>query len=99
MPSVFRAPEIIAGMEWDDQIDIWSIGVMIWDLPGENRQLLLVLFRKILRWLPEDRPSAEDLNDDDFICQFLSKAEPSNHSSTILIDAWSLSAVDMSIVR
>lgn len=30
MPGVFRAPEIIAGMEWDSQIDIWSVGVMVW---------------------------------------------------------------------
>lgn len=29
MPSVFRAPEVIAEMEWDSQIDIWSVGVMV----------------------------------------------------------------------
>ena len=29
MPGVFRAPEIIAGMEWNSKIDIWSIGVMV----------------------------------------------------------------------
>lgn len=29
MPAVFRAPEIIAGMKWDSQIDIWSVGVMV----------------------------------------------------------------------
>lgn len=29
MPGVFRAPEIIAEMEWDSQIDIWSVGVMV----------------------------------------------------------------------
>lgn len=29
MPAQFRAPEIIAGMEWDSKIDIWSIGVMV----------------------------------------------------------------------
>ncbi|KAK5687867.1 hypothetical protein LTR17_026698 [Elasticomyces elasticus] len=32
MPGVFRAPEVVAGMEWDSQIDIWSVGVMIWNL-------------------------------------------------------------------
>ncbi|KAK5990076.1 putative serine/threonine-protein kinase clkA-like protein [Cladobotryum mycophilum] len=32
MPGIYRAPEIIMGMEWDCKIDIWSIGVMIWDL-------------------------------------------------------------------
>ena len=29
MPGVFRAPEIIAGMEWDSKVDIWSVGVMV----------------------------------------------------------------------
>lgn len=29
MPGVFRAPEVIAGMEWDCKIDIWSVGVMV----------------------------------------------------------------------
>ena len=34
MPGVFRVPEIIAGMEWDSRIDIWSVGVMVRvDLP------------------------------------------------------------------
>lgn len=29
MPGVYRAPEIILGMEWNSKIDIWSIGVMV----------------------------------------------------------------------
>lgn len=29
MPGVFRAPEVVAGMEWDSKIDIWSVGVMV----------------------------------------------------------------------
>ncbi len=28
MPGVYRAPEVIMGMEWDCKIDIWSVGVM-----------------------------------------------------------------------
>ncbi|KAH6648912.1 kinase-like domain-containing protein [Truncatella angustata] len=32
MPGVYRAPEIIMGMEWDSKIDIGSVGVIIWDL-------------------------------------------------------------------
>ncbi|KAK5999532.1 hypothetical protein QM012_005385 [Aureobasidium pullulans] len=32
MPGVYRAPEVIADMEWDSKIDIWSVGVMTWDL-------------------------------------------------------------------
>lgn len=29
MPGVYRAPEIILGMEWDSKIDLWSVGVMV----------------------------------------------------------------------
>ncbi|KAG8423042.1 hypothetical protein J3459_009840 [Metarhizium acridum] len=29
MPGVYRAPEVIMGMEWGSKIDIWSIGVMV----------------------------------------------------------------------
>lgn len=29
MPGVFRAPEIIAGRQWDSKIDIWAFGVMV----------------------------------------------------------------------
>ena len=29
MPGVYRAPEVILGMEWDSKIDIWSVGVMV----------------------------------------------------------------------
>lgn len=29
MPGIYRAPEVILGMEWDSKIDIWSIGVMV----------------------------------------------------------------------
>ncbi|KXX77730.1 Serine/threonine-protein kinase SRPK [Madurella mycetomatis] len=137
MPGVYRAPEIIIGAEWDFKIDIWSIGVMIWDLfeggrlfrtvkdghlndeqhlaemvsllgpppkkflnlndkcrrywdsegnwiaktpipnqtiesrerrlQGKEKELLIALVRKILRWLPEDRPTAAELFDDEFL--------------------------------
>lgn len=40
-------------------------------LEGRDRELLLRLMRKILCWLPEDRPSAEDLYNDGFIYQFV----------------------------
>ncbi|KAH7329486.1 kinase-like domain-containing protein [Stachybotrys elegans] len=139
MPGVYRAPEVIMGMEWDSKIDIWSVCVMIWNLfeggnlfhaakdghlndeqhlaemvslmgpppneflersemcrkywdtdgnwiaatpipdqslesreirlEGRDKELLLRLARKILRWLPEDRPSAEDLFEDQFVVQ------------------------------
>lgn len=38
-------------------------------LEGENKRLFLQLLRKILRWLPEDRPSASDLLDDENLRQ------------------------------
>jgi hypothetical protein len=40
-------------------------------LEGEDQRLLLALARKILRWCPEDRPSAEGLIDDEFLTQHL----------------------------
>jgi hypothetical protein len=36
---------------------------------GNDQKLLLRLLRKIMRWLPEERPSAEDLFKDEFIYQ------------------------------
>lgn len=39
-------------------------------LRGKDKQLLLHLARKILRWDPEERPSAEGLFDDEFLNQF-----------------------------
>ena len=46
-------------------------------LKGKDRELLLALVRKILRWLPEDRPSAEELFEDEFILQFMNENESS----------------------
>ncbi|KAM3420658.1 hypothetical protein BST61_g3913 [Cercospora zeina] len=143
MPGILRAPEVIAGMGCGSQIDIWSVGVMIWNLledenlfspfeddhlndevhfaqmisllgpppkqflerstqcckywdsegnwiaatpvpnqtlesremrlSGNDRALLLALIRKILKWLPEERPTAQELFEDDFIMQFMSQ--------------------------
>ncbi|KIV97852.1 hypothetical protein PV10_01557 [Exophiala mesophila] len=36
---------------------------------GREKELLLALARKILRWLPEDRPSAEELFEDEYLKQ------------------------------
>ncbi|KAK5709190.1 hypothetical protein LTR17_020014 [Elasticomyces elasticus] len=41
MPSVYRAPEVILGMSWSYPIDIWSFGMMAWDL-SEPRRLFRV---------------------------------------------------------
>lgn len=29
MPDLYRAPEVVLGMEWDNKVDIWSMGVMV----------------------------------------------------------------------
>ncbi|EER39562.1 protein kinase [Histoplasma capsulatum var. duboisii H88] len=139
MPGIYRAPEVILGMEWDRKVDIWSIGLMTWDifeggrlfiarkdgilddeqhlaeivsllgppplefikgnskcleywdeegnwkgsipipdqsfetrewrLNEEDRALFLKYLRRILRWKPEERPTAEELAFDDFLMQ------------------------------
>ncbi|KAM3495664.1 hypothetical protein MY3957_001032 [Beauveria namnaoensis] len=40
MPLVYRAPEVILGMGWSSKVDIWSVGVMVWDLL-EGKRLFL----------------------------------------------------------
>jgi hypothetical protein len=39
-------------------------------LLGKDKELLLQLVRKVLRWIPEERPLAEGLFDDEFLNQF-----------------------------
>ena len=29
MPAVYRAPEVILGMEWSYPVDVWSVAVMV----------------------------------------------------------------------
>jgi serine/threonine protein kinase len=29
MPGIYRAPEVILGMDWDCKVDIWSVGMMV----------------------------------------------------------------------
>ena len=29
MPMPYRAPEVILGMEWDNAVDIWSLGLLV----------------------------------------------------------------------
>lgn len=38
-------------------------------LKGKDQELLLNLVRKVLRWNPEERPSAQDLFEDEFLTQ------------------------------
>ncbi|KAJ7228639.1 putative CDK4/6 [Mycena pura] len=35
-PYQYRAPEVIFDIPWDEKVDIWSVGVMIWDLLGNG---------------------------------------------------------------
>ncbi|KAK7428129.1 hypothetical protein QQZ08_005368 [Neonectria magnoliae] len=32
MPVPYRAPEVILGMTWGNAVDIWSVGLLAWDL-------------------------------------------------------------------
>ncbi|CEL00638.1 hypothetical protein ASPCAL00236 [Aspergillus calidoustus] len=32
MPNVYRAPEVMLGMEWNNKVDIWAVGQMAWTL-------------------------------------------------------------------
>ncbi|EPS32852.1 hypothetical protein PDE_07813 [Penicillium oxalicum 114-2] len=38
LPDIYRAPEVILNMSWDSNVDIWNVGMLIWD-PFENRHL------------------------------------------------------------
>lgn len=40
-----------------------------WRLDEEDRALFLKYLRRILRWRPEERPTAEELAFDDFLMQ------------------------------
>lgn len=36
MPDVYRAPEVILGMEWSSKVDLWSVGVMVSFCPPQT---------------------------------------------------------------
>ncbi|PIG69628.1 hypothetical protein AARAC_006630 [Aspergillus arachidicola] len=42
MPNVYRAPEVLLGMDWDNKVDIWDLGQMAWTLFEQGH-----LFRNI----------------------------------------------------
>ncbi|KAE8329156.1 kinase-like protein [Aspergillus sergii] len=42
MPNVYRAPEVLLGMDWDNKVDIWGLGQMAWTLFEQGH-----LFRNI----------------------------------------------------
>lgn len=44
MPGIYRAPEVILGMDWDSKVDMWAIGVMVGIyLPCQPRRPLALL--------------------------------------------------------
>jgi hypothetical protein len=46
-------------------------------LKGKDRVMLLALMRKLLKWLPEERPSAQDLFEDEFLLLYdVSERDP-----------------------
>ena len=44
-------------------------------LEGEDYDLFVAFARKVLRWLPEERPRADDLIGDDFLSQHIRDRE------------------------
>ncbi|RKL46828.1 hypothetical protein BFJ72_g2568 [Fusarium proliferatum] len=36
MPLPYRAPEVILGMTWGNYVDVWSVGLLAWDLLHEK---------------------------------------------------------------
>ncbi|KAF5576170.1 serine threonine kinase [Fusarium pseudocircinatum] len=36
MPLPYRAPEVILGMTWGNYVDVWSVGLLAWDLLHKN---------------------------------------------------------------
>ncbi|KAG5304310.1 protein kinase [Histoplasma capsulatum G186AR] len=146
MPDVYRAPEAILWMEWNDKVDIWNVAVLLWDLvskrhlfdgrdsegavdeslrlaemiaimgpppkeflnrsdacrifwdengewrnfapipdvtleslavgiEGDDKEGFLNFLRKILRWLPEERPTAGELVYDEWVLKGLGKGK------------------------
>lgn len=45
-PSVYRAPEVILGMEWDNMVDIWALGQTVCSIA---RLILTTLLSPFLR--------------------------------------------------
>ncbi|KAG5290300.1 protein kinase [Histoplasma capsulatum G186AR] len=139
MPDVYRAPEVVMRMAWNNKVDIWSVAMVAWDLlakrtlfhrqnpeteepddryllaemtavlgppppefvrrsrvcqvfwdengkwkdavpipdltleklaagiKGKDKEGFLHFLRRILRWLPEDRPTTEELVNDPWL--------------------------------
>lgn len=43
MPDLYRAPEIVLGIPWNEKIDIWSVGLMVRARRNhQNTKLILI---------------------------------------------------------
>ena len=70
--SFFRAPLIscvIGNWVAPTPIPEQSFEMRESSLDGEDKELLLAFVRSMLTWLPEERPTAEELAYDDFLMQ------------------------------
>lgn len=47
MPGIYRAPEVILGMEWDSKVDIWAMGVVTWDFVADMNLFFAVKDRML----------------------------------------------------
>lgn len=47
-------------------------------LTGNGQELLLAFIRKILCWLPDERPAAQDIFEDEYIMQYTLKEDGSS---------------------
>lgn len=50
MPDVYRAPEVILGMEWSSKVDLWSVGVMVSFCPARTVHVSGELLTSIQIW-------------------------------------------------
>ncbi|GAB1215358.1 hypothetical protein ATERTT37_004544 [Aspergillus terreus] len=80
-PYIYRAPEVLLQMPWNEKVDIWNVGNWKGNveippisleklegfLQGEPQQLFLQFMRKMLKWKDEERESARDLLDDPWL--------------------------------
>ncbi|KAJ5352584.1 hypothetical protein N7452_001558 [Penicillium brevicompactum] len=74
-PPEFLQRSAKSSQYWDSKgsvsIPEQSLDTRVNQYRGEHKELFLSLLRRVLRWLPETRPSAEELAYDTFLMQSL----------------------------
>ncbi|EGE01731.1 CMGC/CLK protein kinase [Trichophyton equinum CBS 127.97] len=80
-PAQFLSRSQKSNEYWDSQGSIpipeQSLEMRELRFSGEDRELFLGFLRRVLRWLPEERPTAEELAYDDFLMQEILRARNS----------------------